>query len=61
MLSFFWDFVWKLETHVREGDQAGVNKHLKAINLEGKRDRSSASIKDENGVLIRDVELIREQ
>ena len=31
------------------------------VNLEGKRDRSSASIKDENGILMRDIELIREQ
>ena len=30
------------------------------MNLEGKRDRSSAYVKDENGVLLRDVELIRE-
>ena len=29
--------------------------------LEGKRDRSSAYVKDENGVLLRDVELIRER
>ena len=31
------------------------------MNLEGKRDRSSAYVKDENGVLLRDVELIRER
>ena len=31
------------------------------MNLEGKRARSSAYIKDENGVLLRDVELIRER
>ena len=31
------------------------------MNLEGKRDRSSAYFKDENGVLSRDVELIRER
>ena len=61
MLSFFWDFVRKLETRPREGDQAGFYKHLKTINLEGKRDRSSAHDKDENGVLPRDVELIRER
>ena len=61
VLSFFWDFVRKLETHTREGDQAGFYKHLKTMNLEGKRDRSSAYVKDENGVLLRDVELIRER
>ena len=31
------------------------------MNLEGKRDRSSAYVKDENGVLLRDVELVRER
>ena len=61
MLSFFWDFVRKLETRIREGDQAGFYKHLKTMNLEGKRDRSSAYVKDENGVLLRDVELVRER
>ena len=36
-------------------------QHLKTMNLEGKRDRSSGYIKDEDGVLLRDVELIRER
>ena len=40
---------------------AGFYKHLKTINLEGKRDRSSAYVKDENGVLLRDVKVIRER
>ena len=63
MLSFFWDFVRKLETHTREGDRAGFYKHLKTMNLEGKRDRSSAYVKKyKSGVqLLRDVELIRER
>ena len=61
VLSLFWDFVRKLETRTREGDQAGFYKHLKTINLDGKRDRSSAYVKDEDGVLPRDVELIRER
>ena len=61
VLSFFWDFVRKLETRIREGDQAGFYKHLKTMNLEGKQDRSSAYVKDEDGVLLRDVELIRER
>ena len=52
VLSLFWDFVRKLETRTREGDQAGFYKHLKVMNLEGKRDRSSAYVKDENGVLL---------
>ena len=61
VLSLFWDFVRKLKTRTREGDQAGFYKHLKTVNLEGKRDRSSAYVKDENSVLLRDVELIRER
>ena len=61
VLSFFWDFVRKLETRTREGDQAGFHKHLKTMNLEGKRDRSSAYVKDEYGVLLGDFELIRER
>ena len=61
VLSFFWDFVRKLETRTREGDQAGFYKHLKTMNRGGKRDRSSSYVKDENGVLLRDVELIRER
>ena len=61
VLSFFWDFVRKLETRTREGDQAGFCKNLKTMNLERKRDRSSAYVKHENGVLLGDVELIRER
>ena len=61
VLTFFWDFAHKLETRNREGDQAGFYKHPKTMNLEGKRDRSSAYVEDENGVLLRDVELIRER
>ena len=61
VLSLFWDFVRKLETRNREGDQAGFYKHLKAMNPEGKRDRSSAYVKDENGVLLRDVERTRQR
>ena len=61
VLIFFWDFVHKLKTLTREGDQAGFYKHLKTINLKGKRNRSSACVKDENCVLLTDVELIRER
>ena len=61
VLSLFWDFVRELETRNREGDQAGFYKHLKTMNLEGERDRSSAYVKDENGVLLRDVERTRER
>ena len=61
VLSFSLDFVRKLETRTRGGDQAGFYKDLKTMNLEGKRDRSSAYVKDENGVLLKDVELIIER
>ena len=62
VLSFVWDLVRKLETRTREGEQAGFYKHLKTMNLEGKRDSSSGYVKDENnGILLRDVELIRER
>ena len=61
VLSFSWDFVRKLKTRTREGDQAGFYKHLKTMNLERKQGRSSAYVKDENGVLLRDDELIRER
>ena len=54
VLSFFWNFVRQLETCTREGDQIGFYKHLKMMNLEGKRNRNSAYVKDENVVLLRD-------
>ena len=61
VLSLFWDFVRKLETRTREGDQTGFYKHLKTMNLEGKRDHSSAYVQDKNDVLLRDIELIRKR
>ena len=48
VLSYFWDFVRKVKTRTREGDQAGFYKHLKTMNLEGKRYRSSAYAKHVN-------------
>ena len=42
VLNFFWVFVRKLETFVREGDHAGLYKHSRAMKLERERDRSSA-------------------
>ena len=53
--------VREFETRTQEGNQAGFYKHLKTMNREGKRDRSSAYVKDENSVILRDVELIRER
>ena len=61
VLSFFWEFVRKLKTRTREGDRAGFYKHLKTMNLEGKRDHSSAYVNDENGTLLKDVKLIRDR
>ena len=61
VLSFFWDFIRKLETHTRKGDQTGFHKHLKMMNLEGKRGHSQAYVIDKNGVLLRDVKRIRER
>ena len=61
MLSFFWAHVRKLEDRVRKCDQAGFYEHLKTMNLEGKRDHSSQFIRDEDGNLLRKVELIRER
>ena len=61
VLSFFWVHVRKLEAHVWKGDYTGLYRHLKTMNLEGKRHRSLQSIKDEHGSLLRDVELIRKR
>ena len=61
VLSSFWDFVRKLEICTREGDHAGSYKHFKTMDLEGKRHLGSAYVKDESGVLLKDVELIRER
>ena len=61
VLSFSWDFVRKLEIRNRERDQAGFYTHLMMMNLEGKRDRSSTYVQDENGVLLRSVEHIRKR
>ena len=61
VLSLFWDFVRKFKIRTREIDQAGFYKHLRTMNLEAKRDRSSAYVKDKNGVLLGDDELISER
>ena len=63
VLRVFCPFVRKLETRVREGDQVGFYKqHLKTMkNMEGKRDRSSTSIEDEDSIRLRGIELIHER
>ena len=42
-------------------DKNGLYEHLNTIEMKGKRDRSSAYIKDEDGIFLRNVELIRER
>ena len=51
VLRFFWAHVRKLEARIQEGDYAAFYRHLKTMNLEGKRDCSSQFIKDEHGSL----------
>ena len=46
---------------IREGDQFGFYKHLKGMDVEGKRTFDSQYIKDEEGRLLRDNALIRER
>ena len=61
VVNLFWNLTCKLETRAIEDDQAGLYKHLKTMDLEGKRDRGSACTKDKDGILLRrGVELIRE-
>ena len=59
--SFFWAFVRKLQTRGRHGDQAGLYKHRKAMTLKGTQGSSLVYINDEDGILLSDVELIRER
>ena len=58
---FFEDYVGQIEGRIREGDQFGFYKHLKGMNVEGKRTVDSQDIKDEEGRLLRDNALIRER
>ena len=58
---FFEDYVSQLEGRIREGDQFDCYKHLKGVNMEGKRTFNSRYIKDEEGRLLRDNALIRER
>ena len=58
---FFKEYVSQLEGCIREGDQFGFYKHLKGIDVEGKRTFNSLYIRDEEGRLLRDIGLIRER
>ena len=46
---FFEDYVSQLEGRIREGDQFGFYKHLKGMDVEGKRTFNSRHIKYEEG------------
>ena len=58
---FFEDYVSQLEGRIREGAQFGFYKHLKGMDVKGKRTFNSQYIKDEEGRLLRDNALIRER
>ena len=57
----FEEFVGQLEVRIKEGDQAGFYKHLKEMDLEGRRSCSVIYIKDEECILLQDIELIRDR
>ena len=58
---FFEDYVSQLDGRIREGDKFGLYKHLKGVDVEGKRTFHSQCIKDEEGRLLRDNAPIRER
>ena len=49
MQRFFEDCVNQLEENIGEGGQIGFYKHLKEMNVEGKRTLNSQYIKDDEG------------
>ncbi|CAB1104154.1 unnamed protein product [Ectocarpus sp. CCAP 1310/34] len=59
--KFFEGYVRQLEKKSREGDQAGFYRHLKMIDVEGKRPLTSQNIKDEDGKVLRDPTLTRQR
>ena len=58
---FFEEYVSQLEGRIREGDRFGFYKHLKGMDVEGKRTFNSQYIRDEEGRLLRDIGLISER
>ena len=58
---FFEEFISQVEVRIKDGDQAGFHKHLKGMDLEGRRLCSVQHIKDEKGRQIRDMGPIRGQ
>ena len=59
--KFFEDYVSQHEDGIQEGDQFGFYKHIKGMDVEGKRTFNLQYIKDEDGRLLRDNAFIREQ
>ncbi|CAB1121152.1 unnamed protein product [Ectocarpus sp. CCAP 1310/34] len=59
--TFFEGYVRQLEKKSREGDQAGFYRHLKMIDVEGKRSFTSQNIKDEDGKVLGDPTIIRQR
>ena len=58
---FFGEYVSQLEGRIREGDQIGFYKHLKGMDMEGKRAFNSQYIRDVESGILRDIGLIRER
>ena len=58
---FFEEYVSQLEGRIREGDQFGLYKHLKGMDVEGKMVFNSQYIRDEEDGFLRDIGLIRER
>ena len=58
---FFEDYVSHLEGRIREGDEFGFYKHLKGMDVEGKRTFNSQHIQYEECQLLRDNALILER
>ena len=58
---FFEDYVSRPERRIREGGLLGFYKHLKGMDVEGRRTFNSQNIKDEKGRLLQGSSLIRER
>ena len=59
--TFFKNYVSQLEGRIRDGYRFGFHKHLQRMHVEGKRTFNSQNVEDEEGRLLRDNALIREQ
>ncbi|CAB1103768.1 unnamed protein product [Ectocarpus sp. CCAP 1310/34] len=59
--TFFEGYVRQLEKKSREGNKAGFYRHMKLIDVEGKRSFTCQNIKDEDGKALRDPTFIRQR